>query len=79
MEKIQEKTATKFNGFLMLFVLIALIVLEVYLLVTGIRTENNQILWIFIPMIFVITLISSGFSVVQPNDSRVLILFGKYT
>jgi regulator of protease activity HflC (stomatin/prohibitin superfamily) len=79
MEKIQEKAGNKLNGFLMLFVLIALIVLEFYLLVTGIRTENNQILWVFIPMIFVIILLSSGFAVVQPNDSRVLILFGKYT
>ena len=79
MEKIQEKAANKINGFLMLFVLIALMVLEVYLLVLGIRTENNLILWVFIPMIFVIILISSGFAVVQPNDSRVLILFGKYT
>jgi len=79
MEKIQEKAGNKLNGFLMLFVLIALIVLEIYLLVTGIRTENNQILWVFIPMIFVIILLSSGFAVVQPNDARVLILFGKYT
>ncbi len=79
MEKIQEKAGKKLNGFLMLFILIALIVLEFYLLVTGIRTENNQILWIFVPMIFVIILLSSGFAVVQPNDSRVLILFGKYT
>ena len=79
MEKIQEKAGKKLNGFLMLFVLIALIVLEFYLLVTGIRTENNQILWVFIPMIFVIILLSSGFAVVQPNDARVLILFGKYT
>ena len=79
MEKILEKATKKFNGFLMLFVLIALIVLEIYLLVTGIRTENNQVLWVFIPMIFVIILISSGFAVVQPNDARVLILFGKYT
>ena len=79
MEKISEKAANKFNGFLMLFVLIALIVLEIYLLVTGIRTENNQVLWVFIPMIFVIILLSSGFAVVQPNDARVLILFGKYT
>ena len=79
MEKIQEKAGKKLNGFLMLFILIALIVLEFYLLVTGIRTENNQILWVFIPMIFVIILLSSGFAVVQPNDSRVLILFGKYT
>jgi len=79
MEKISEKAAKKLSGFLMLFILIALIALEFYLLVAGIRTGNNQILWVFIPMIFVIILISSGFSVVQPNDSRVLILFGKYT
>lgn len=79
MEKIIEKPAIKFNGFVMLFVLLALIVLEIYLLVVGIRTNNSQILWIFLPMIFVIILMSSGFSVVQPNDSRVLILFGKYT
>ena len=79
MEKISEKAANKFNGFLMLFILIALIALEVYLIVLMANTENVKILWIFIPMIFVIILISSGFAVVQPNDARVLILFGKYT
>lgn len=79
MEKIQEKAAHKLNGFLMLFILIALIALEVYLIVLMANTENVMILWIFLPMIFVIILLSMGFSVVQPNDSRVLILFGKYT
>lgn len=79
MENIFEKPANKLNGFLMLFIILALIVLEIYLLVLGIRTNSPQILWVFIPMIFVIVLLSSGFSVVQPNDSRVLILFGKYT
>lgn len=78
MEKIIEKPANKLNGFLMLFILLALIVLEIYLLAAGIRTNNSQILWVFIPMIFVIIFMSIGFSVVQPNDSRVLILFGKY-
>lgn len=79
MEKIAEKKANKLNGFLMLLVLLGLIALEIYLLVSGIRTNNAPILWIFIPMLIVIILISSGFIVVQPNDSRVLILFGKYT
>lgn len=79
MEKISEKPANKLNGFLMLFILIALIALEVYLIVLMANTENVKILWIFLPMIFVIILLSIGFSVVQPNDSRVLILFGKYT
>jgi len=79
MEKISEKPANKLNGFLMLFILIALIALEIYLIVLMANTENVKILWIFLPMIFVIILLSIGFSVVQPNDSRVLILFGKYT
>lgn len=79
MEKIAEKKANKLNGFLMLLVLLGLIALEIYLLVSGIRTNNAAILWIFIPMLIVIILIASGFIVVQPNDSRVLILFGKYT
>ena len=79
MEKIAEKTAKKLNGFLMLFSILALIALEIYLLVLGIRTNNNNILWVFLPLIPVILLLLSGFTVVQPNDSRVLILFGKYT
>lgn len=79
MDKIVEKSANKLNGFLMLITLLALIVLEIYLLILGIRTNNPQILWFFVPILLVIILISSGFIVVQPNDSRVLILFGKYT
>ena len=79
MEKISEKPASKINGFVVVFILIALIALEVYLIVLMTNTENVMILWVFIPMIFVIILIASGFAVVQPNSSRVLILFGKYT
>lgn len=79
MEKISEKSATKLNGFLMLVVLIALIVLEVYLIILAGKTQNVQLLWVIIPLFFVMLLILIGFAVVQPNDSRVLILFGKYT
>ena len=66
------------NGFLMLFILLALIVLEIYLFVDMIRTQNLQIFWIFIPLIILMIILISGFIVVQPNDSRVLIFFGKY-
>jgi regulator of protease activity HflC (stomatin/prohibitin superfamily) len=79
MEKISEKSATKLNGFLMLVVLIALIVLEVYLIILAGKTQNVQLLWVIIPLFFVMLLVLIGFAVVQPNDSRVLILFGKYT
>ena len=79
MEKIAEKPSHKLNGFMMLFLSIALLAIDIYLITIGIRIENPQILWLFIPLLLVFFLIISGFVVVQPNDSRVLILFGKYT
>lgn len=78
MDKIAEKQAKKMNGFLMLFLLLALIALVVYLFMGIVITKNTQILWLLIPLIFIIIIISSGFIVVQPNESRVLIFFGKY-
>jgi regulator of protease activity HflC (stomatin/prohibitin superfamily) len=78
MEKMQEKSANKMNGFLMLFILLALIALEIYLFVDMIQTQNLQIFWIFIPLIILMVILISGLIVVQPNDSRVLIFFGKY-
>jgi regulator of protease activity HflC (stomatin/prohibitin superfamily) len=78
MEKINEKIGQKHNGFLMLFILIALIILQIYLIYLVITTEFTFILWFFIPLVISIILILSGFIIVQPNDSRVLILLGKY-
>jgi regulator of protease activity HflC (stomatin/prohibitin superfamily) len=78
MEKIAEKQANKTNGFLMLIILLALLAFEVYLLLGMVQTRNTQILWIFIPLILIIIIVLSGFIVVQPNESRVLIFFGKY-
>jgi regulator of protease activity HflC (stomatin/prohibitin superfamily) len=78
MEKIAEKQANKTNGFLMLIILLALLALEVYLFIGIVQTQNTQILWFFLPLILVIIIVLSGFIVVQPNESRVLIFFGKY-
>lgn len=78
MEKMQEKSANKVNGFFMLFILLALIAFEIYLFVNMIKTQNLQIFWIFGPLILIMIILISGFIVVQPNDSRVLIFFGKY-
>lgn len=79
MEKIVEKPANKLNGFVMLFITLAILALDIYLLVEGIKAENPQILWVFIPLLLIFFLMLSGFMIVQPNDSRVLILFGKYS
>ncbi len=79
MEKVTEKTASKMNGFLILFVLLILIVLDIYLLAYGIQTEDSNIFWFFIPLVLITFITLGGFMIVQPNESRVLILFGKYT
>jgi regulator of protease activity HflC (stomatin/prohibitin superfamily) len=79
MDKITEKSANKLNGFVALFVVIGLFVLDVYLLSVGIRNENTTVLWFFIPLVFISFLCFGGFMIVQPNESKVLILFGKYT
>ncbi len=78
MEKIVEKPANKLNGFLMLFFALALVAIDIYLLVLGIKSNNPQILWIFIPLMLIGIIMLTGLIMVQPNDSRVLIFFGKY-
>ncbi len=79
MDKISEKLATKINGFIALFIVIILFALDIYLLSKGISTEDPSVLWIFIPLVFISFLCFGGFIIVQPNESKVLILFGKYT
>ncbi len=79
MDKITEKRANKTNGFIALFIVIALFALDIFLLSQGIRTEDPSFLWFFIPLVFISFVSFGGFMVVQPNESKVLILFGKYT
>ena len=79
MDKITEKRANKTNGFIALFIVIALFVLDIFLLSQGIRTEDPSFLWFFIPLVFISFISFGGFMIVQPNESKVLVLFGKYT
>ena len=78
MEKIAEKPASKINGFVILLISILLLTLDIYLFVAGIQSRSAQFLWVFIPVLLVFVFLIIGFIVVQPNDSRVLIFFGKY-
>jgi len=78
MDKITEKKASKTNGFIALFIVIALFALDIFLLSQGIRTEDPSFLWFFIPLVFISFVSFGGFLIVQPNESKVLILFGKY-
>ncbi len=78
MEAIVEKSAKKLNGFLALFSVVVLIVVDILLLRKGILTNDDTVLWVFIPLTIIIAISFGGFIIIQPNDSRVLVLFGKY-
>ncbi|GGZ80921.1 SPFH domain-containing protein [Algibacter mikhailovii] len=67
----EEKKITPANGYLMLFVFFLLFIGGIIALVIS---KN----FTFLISIFMAILIAPGFIMVQPNNSRVLLLFGKY-
>jgi regulator of protease activity HflC (stomatin/prohibitin superfamily) len=91
MQTITESKAFRINGFLALAILLVLIVVDVYLVYSvatgaqeaarfhrGVPTAPLRLLWVFFPMVFVTALWAAGMFVVQPNEARVLVVFGKY-
>jgi regulator of protease activity HflC (stomatin/prohibitin superfamily) len=75
---ITETKAHRINGYLALFILFISILLSVFLVYMMAKTQAIWLLWIFIPFVMFIGIFSAGFLVVQPNEARVLVLFGKY-
>ena len=78
MQTIVEKSARKMNGYVMLFFILALTLFNIYWLVMMIQMEQPAMLIVFIPAVLVNLLTLSGFFIVQPNEARVLVMFGKY-
>lgn len=78
MQTIIEKTAKKMNGYVMLFLVLALTIFNFYWLVMMIQLEQPAMLIIFIPSVLANLILLGGFFIVQPNEARVLVLFGKY-
>jgi regulator of protease activity HflC (stomatin/prohibitin superfamily) len=85
MTRSQERPARAFNGYLMLFVLLAAIALEVWLVVAGrpldgSATEAYVAFAIKLGGVGLIALIVSiGFYMIQPNQAAALTLFGAYS
>ncbi|SFJ10185.1 SPFH domain-containing protein [Olleya namhaensis] len=67
----QEKEIKPLNGYLILAITIALIVTSIYLIIT---TKNPLYIFGLVAAI----ILFKGFVLVNPNNSRVLLLFGKY-
>jgi regulator of protease activity HflC (stomatin/prohibitin superfamily) len=61
-----------------LLILLALIILNILLIITARNQEEPAYLAIIIPVFLLIIFMFNGFIVVNPNDSRVLVFFGKY-
>lgn len=66
-----EKSFNPWSGY------IAILVLG-FLLAGIIYSAINELIWPFVAMLFLFILITPGLVVVNPNESRVLILFGDY-
>ena len=67
----QEKTYRPASGYLMLLVLLIIILGAIFSFI-------NEIIWLGATLLPILILTSIGFTVVNPNQSCVLVLFGDY-
>jgi len=81
----RERVVTVFNGWVMLPIVIALqigaIALFIYSLVAGINDRGQPYWSLFVPAVLLFPtsiVMIIGFFTLQPNEARVLILFGAY-
>ncbi|HLE32333.1 MAG TPA: SPFH domain-containing protein [Bacteroidota bacterium] len=78
MQTVTETSARRMNGYLFLVAQFVLVALNAYLIYWIALNEEVQGLWVEIPLFLYTVLHMVGFFVVQPNEGRVLVLFGKY-
>lgn len=78
MQTVTETKAHKMNGYIAILILFISILLSVYLVYEMAKFHVIWVVWIFIPLVLFIGIFSGGCLVVQPNEARVLVLFGKY-
>nr|WP_320115499.1 SPFH domain-containing protein [uncultured Desulfuromonas sp.] len=75
---MEEKNVGALNGWLMLFVVAFLLVGEVILVINGLSSQSTLPMVLGVIGLPVLLLLGKGFFTLQPNEARVLILFGKY-
>lgn len=78
MKTVTEKPARKISGYVGLIIFLLLVAMDIYLVREMVQYENPSILMLLIPLMLVTFLCLAGFFVVQPNQARVLVLFGSY-
>ena len=78
MHTFKEQSARRANGYAIIFLLFVLIGMNAYLIYYMAANRAPEYLWIEIPFFLLTILLMPGFFVVQPNEARVLLLFGHY-
>ncbi len=66
-----EKIMVPFNGYVM-------IVIEILLIAAAIFAGTKEIIWLSVVLVLCISFIPPGLFIVNPNSSKVLLLFGAY-
>ena len=77
----REHTVSVLNGWFMLVLLVGLLLADIALLVTGIRnapSDGPRLVLVCVLALPLIGLLLSGLFTLQPNEARVLVLFGAY-
>ncbi len=75
----QENVVRRVSGFFMLLVVFAELGASIWTLVDGVRNQTWQMIVGGLLGILLFIILLCGFFVVNPNTSRVLVLFGRYT
>jgi len=78
MQTITESVARKLNGYFALLVGIFLLALNAYLIYFMATNKQVAYIWVEILLFLATCVFLTGFFIVQPNEARVLVLFGKY-
>lgn len=85
MQNVQEKILKGINGWLMLFIILAGLLVSLALVITGFALLESMDNAVFVAIsvvgfigLMIFALCTKGFKVLQPNEAMVLTLFGKY-
>ena len=80
---VREKERTALSGFLMFFVVLAMLVGACYLIYQSIKMGESdpgtkaRIIWAVV-LFLLSSIMMNGFFIIEPNGSKVLLLFGRY-
>lgn len=76
---IRERERTAMSGWIAVAILLPVSILAVYGLIDSIRQENGALILIWMSVVLIDALCWAGLFIVNPNEGKVLQLFGRYT